>query len=246
MARRIALIANTAAYLGPDLARMLADRDHDLVIGDPAPELVAELSERGATVEVVSGVSDLIDPSSSQRLVEAALDRFGQIDAATAFTGAIVVGRFMNSSPADLARATSGCLEAPYHFLRAVTTPMVARREGQVLMLTSASGARTTPGAPLYSSVRAAANHLVRNVAAELASTGVQINALGTNFMDFPAFLEASGATDPDVRARIERQVPMGRLGTLEECAALCAAFLDGSNRFVTGQFLANDGGWSV
>ncbi len=246
MSRRVALIANASAYLGPDLARVLADRDHDLVIGDPAPGLVDELEARGAAIEVVTGVGDLIDPTSSERLVTAALDRFGHVDSATAFTGAIVIGRFVNSSAADLARAVSGCLEAPYHFLRAVTTPMVERGEGQVLMLTSASGARTTPGAPLYSSVRAGANHLVRNVAAELAATGVQINALGTNFMDFPAFLEASGATDPDVRAKVERQVPMGRLGTLEECAAMCAAFLDGTNRFVTGQFVANDGGWSV
>ena len=53
------------------------------------------------------------------------------------------------------------------------------------------------------------------------------------------------GATDPEVRARIESRVPMGRLGTLEECAALCAAYLDGTCGFVTGQFVAHDGGWS-
>ncbi len=246
MSRRIALIANTGAYLGPDLARELAGRGHDLVIGDPAEGLVAELEERGAAVEVVTGVADLIDPESSARLVAAALDRFGHIDAATAFTGAIVIGRFLNSSASDLTRAISGCLEAPYHFLRAVVAPMAERGSGQVLMITSASGARTTPGAPLYSSVRAGANHLVRNVAAEVAPRGVQVNSLGTNFMDFPAFLEASGATDPAVRAKIEGQVPMGRLGTVQECAAMCAAFLDGTSGFVTGQFLANDGGWSA
>ena len=81
--------------------------------------------------------------------------------------------------------------------------------------------------------------------AREVAGDGVQVNALGTNFMDFPAFLEASGATDPDVRARIEGHVPLKRLGTLEECAALAAAYLDGTCGFVTGQFVAHDGGWS-
>ncbi len=246
MTRRVALIANASAYLGPDLARQLAARGHDLVIGDPADGLIAELEGLGAAVESVSDVVDLSDPESSSRLVAAALDRFGHIDAATAFTGAIVIGRFLNSSADDLARATKGCLEAPYHFLRAVVPPMVEREQGQVLMITSASGARTTPGAPLYSSVRAAANHLVRNVAAEIAPKGVQVNSLGTNFIDFPGFLEASGATDPEVRIKVEKQVPMGRLGGLAECASMCAAFLDGSSGFMTGQFLANDGGWSV
>ena len=83
-------------------------------------------------------------------------------------------------------------------------------------------------------------------MAREVADTGVQVNALGTNFMDFDAFLAASGADDPEVRAVVESKVPVGRLGTLEECAALCCAYLDGSCGFVTGQFVAHDGGWSA
>ena len=47
------------------------------------------------------------------------------------------------------------------------------------------------------------------------------------------------------LRARIEAQVPLKRLGTVEECAAASMPFLDGTSTFVTGQFLAFDGGWS-
>jgi 3-oxoacyl-[acyl-carrier protein] reductase len=86
---------------------------------------------------------------------------------------------------------------------------------------------------------------LVRNVAGEVARHGVQVNALGTNFMDFPEFLRASGATDPEVRAKLEAAVPMRRLGTVEECAAIAAAFLDGTSGFMTGQFLGFAGGWA-
>ena len=64
-----------------------------------------------------------------------------------------------------------------------------------------------TPGAPLYSAARAGATMLAKNVAAEVASTGVQVNVLGTNFMDFPEFLRASRAEDPEGRARVEAQV---------------------------------------
>src|SRR5215510_13870087 len=101
-----------------------------------------------------------------------------------------------------------------------------------------------TPRAPLYSAVRAAANHLVRNVAGEVARKNVQVNALGTNFMDFPEFLRATGGTDPKVREALEAAVPMKRLGTVDECAAMCAIFLDGTSRFTTGQFVAYAGGW--
>ncbi len=193
---------------------------------------------------MVTGVRDLSDAVSSEHLVQAALRRFGCIDSAVAFTGRIVVGRFLRSSIEDLRDAMTGCLEGPYNFLRAVVPVMVDQGHGQVLVFTSAAGARPTPGAPLYSSVRAGANMLVRNVAAEVVGQGVQVNAVGTNFMDFPAFLKANRAEDDEGRARVEAMVPMGRLGTLEELAHFAAPFVDGTSRFTTGQFVAFAGGW--
>jgi 3-oxoacyl-[acyl-carrier protein] reductase len=243
--RRVAVVGNADLYAGPALARALAGRGHDLVLGDPGDELVAELEAAGAAVEPVRGVADLSDPASAPALADAALARFGRIDAAVAFSGIIVTGRFLQSSIDDLRRVERTCLEAPYHFLKAVVAPMVEAGEGQVLLITSAAGARPTPGAPLYSAARAGATMLARNVAGEVARNGVQVNAVGTNFMDFPGFLEASGATDPAVRAKLEAQVPLGRLGTMDEFAAFCMAFVDGSSRFTTGQFVAYAGGWA-
>ncbi|MEA3057147.1 MAG: 2-keto-3-deoxy-L-fuconate dehydrogenase [Actinomycetota bacterium] len=244
MTKRIALVSDAAGYVGPNLARLLAGRDHDLVVGDPAPGLVDDLRATGAEVEVVEGVRDLSKAESSERLVAAALDRFGRIDSAVAFTGRIVVGRFLRSTIDDMRAALTGCVEAPYHFLRTVVPPMVEEGAGQVLVFTSAAGARPTPGAPLYSSARAGANMLVRNVAAEIVDKGVQVNAIGTNFMDFPEFLKANRAEEPEGRARVEAMVPMGRLGTLDELAHFSMAFVDGTSRFTTGQFVAFAGGW--
>jgi 3-oxoacyl-[acyl-carrier protein] reductase len=240
----VALLANGSFYVGPALSRLLAAKGFDLVLGDPEPTLVAELEGLGASVEAVQGVANLAKPEAAPTLVEAGLARFGRIDSATAFSGQIVVGRFLKSSIDDLHRAVEGCLDAPYHFLRAVVPPMVEAGSGQVLVITSAAGLRPTPGAPLYSAARAGATMLTRNVAAEVASTGVQVNAVGTNFMDFPEFLQASGATDPEVRAKIEQQNPMGRLGTMEEFASFCLPYVDGTSRFTTGQATAYAGGW--
>jgi len=243
--RRIAIVSDAAMYVGPNVARLLAERGHDLVIGDPADGVVDELTGLGATVEVVEGTRDLSKPDASERLVKAAIDRFGRIDSATAFTGHIVVGRFLRSTLDDMRAALTGCVEAPYNFLRAVVPVLVEQGEGQVLVFTSAAGARPTPGAPLYSAARAGANHLVKNVALEVAGKGVQVNALGTNFMDFPEFLAANRVIDDESRARVEAMVPMGRLGTLDELAHFAMPFIDGTSRFTTGQFVAFAGGWA-
>lgn len=243
--RRVGLLADASAYVGPAMARAWAQRDHDLVLGDPAPGLVEELEATGARVVAVTQVRNQARADAAPRLVSAALDEFGRIDAAAAFSGQIVGGRFMDSTADDLATVVQGCLEAPYRFLRAVAEPMVAARSGQIVVITSAAGARPTPGAPLYSAVRAGATMLVKNVAMELARTGVQVNALGTNFMDFPEFHAAAGTHDPDVRAAVEAQVPMKRFGTVDEFAHFSMAFLDGGSGFTTGQFVAYAGGWA-
>ncbi|MEX2395160.1 MAG: SDR family oxidoreductase, partial [Actinomycetota bacterium] len=182
MSRRVALISAAAGYVGPDLAKLLATRGHDLVLGDAPDDVIADLRETGADVVNVTGVGNLAAPSSSQRLLDAALDRFGRVDSATAFTGRIIVGRFLKSTLDDMRAVNEGCIEAPYNFLRALVPQMIEQEGGgQVLVLTSAAGARPTPGAPLYSSARAGANMLVRNVAAEVADRNVQVNAIGTN-----------------------------------------------------------------
>lgn len=69
--RRVAVVTDASFYVGPDLARLLAQRDHDLVLGDPSPDLVAELVDLGADVEAVSGARDIAKPESSARIVAA-------------------------------------------------------------------------------------------------------------------------------------------------------------------------------
>jgi len=244
-ARRVAVVADAAHYVGPELSRLLAARGHDLVLGDAPAELVTELESTGATVVVVEGVSSLANAESATALVNAALETFGRLDAGAAASGRIIPGRFVDSTEEQFQKILAGCMMAPYHFLKAVVPPMVEQGSGQILVITSAAGARPTKGAALYSAARAGATMLVKNVAGEVARTGVQVNAVGTNFMDFPEFRVATGADDPDVRAQVEAQVPMRRLGTMPEFAAFCGIFLDGTSNFTTGQFVAYAGGWA-
>ena len=243
--RRVAVLNDGSFYVGPPLARFLAARGHDIVVGDPAPGLLEELHALGARTIGVPGVRNLRTPQEAQSLVDAALKDFGRIDCAAMASGIIVTGSIIKSTREDLDKVYEGCMVAPYEFLKAVLPPMKEQGSGQVLIITSASGARPTPGAPLYSSMRAGASMLAKNAAGEMARFGVQVNAVGTNFMDFPEFLRASGATDAETRKKIESQVPLGRLGTLDEFASFCMPFLDGTSTFVTNQFVTFSGGWS-
>lgn len=232
MSRRVALVTDTTMHLGPDLARELIVRGHDLVIGEPAVGLVQELEALGGEVAAVDGVADLSDPASIQTLTDRALDQFGRLDAACVRTGKIVTGSVFDASV--------------LHTLPAVIPPMIEAGAGQVVIVTSATGNKPAIGAPIYSATRAAANMLIRATALSIAKSGVTLNAVGTNFLDYPSFRAATGADDPEVRSAIEEQVPMGRLGSPREVAQFCAALLDGNSQFQTGQFFSLAGGWDT
>ena len=240
----VALITAAGGYVGPALARLLARSGHRLVLHAPQPELVDDLSNSGTEIEVVRD-ADLLTAGGNNSLVAAALDRFGRLDAACFVTGDVVLGKFLEATPEQWERVKCANLDMVFHALRAALPPMVAAGRGQIVIFTSATGARPEPMVSLYSSTRAGANALVRAVGLEHAKDGVTVNAIGTNYMDVPVFLRASGADDPARRVQIEAQVPARRLGTMEELAEFTAVLLDGRSRFQTGQFFSYSGGWS-
>jgi 3-oxoacyl-[acyl-carrier protein] reductase len=256
--RPVAVITMATGYVGPALAATLATRGFDLVLqgadGDgsmvgvemPFADQVPALEARGAAVHLVTDV-DLTTREGNAELVARGLERFGRLDSACLVTGQIIVGKFLDMTVEQWERVKRMNLDMVFHGLQAVLPSMVAAGHGQVVVFTSATGARPDPITSIYGATRAGANGLVRAVGLEYARAGVQVNAIGTNYMDFPGFLKASRAdTDPERRAAIEGQVPMRRLGTMDELAAFTSVLLDGTNRFQTGQFFSFSGGWST
>ncbi len=158
----------------------------------------------------------------------------------------IVTGWFVEAAEEQWDFVKTANLDMVFHALQAVLPPMVEQGWGDVVVFTSAAGARPEPKVSLYSSTRAGANALVRAVGLEHARNNICVNAIGSNYMDFPGFVAATGADDPERRAQIERQVPARRLGTMEELSEFAAVLLEGKSRFQTGQFFSYSGGWST
>ncbi|HJM94204.1 MAG: SDR family oxidoreductase [Alphaproteobacteria bacterium] len=244
MSRRVALITDTNLHLGPDLARILAKREHDLILGDPSSGLVEEIEALGANVVSLSGLGDLADGSAIARLMAAGLERFGKLDAACVRTGRIIGGRFMDANLEELRSLQAVNQEAVFHSLQALLRVMLPTGQGQIVIVTSATGRQPLARA-LYAATRAGANMMVKAAALEVADQGVCINALGTAFLDYPGFIKANGCDDPEVRKAVEAKVPMKRFGQPAEIAHFAASLLDGGNRFQTGQFFSLSGGWS-
>ncbi len=244
--KRVVILADTQTHMMPALAREMANRNHDLVLGDAKDGLVDELTALGAKVEVVPDTADQTKEDTIQKLVDRAQDAFGGFDAACIRTGVHGDGTILDSTPKDCQIQYEGNFRSVYFALHALLPPLVEQRSGQVVINTSASGLRPAAFASLYSALRAGANALVRCAGQTVGPYGVTVNATGTYAMDYPSFLHDVGAdTDPAKRKEVENALPMRRLCKPEEAANFVATLIDGKGTFQTSQFFSIDGGWA-
>jgi 3-oxoacyl-[acyl-carrier protein] reductase len=237
--------------IGPHLARKFAELKYNLVVADVADGLPDELRKLGATKVVVvpgleqEGPNNESKPGAIQKVIDTAMKEFGGFDSAFIRT-AIHLGKPILEETAKNMQLSyeQNCLAVMFA-LQAVLPPLMEAGSGQVVVQTSATGEKPQPTMLSYSVMRAAANMMVRCAAMTAAPKGVCVNAVGTNFMNYPGFREAAGANDPKVFQKILDTIPMRRLGETEEAAHFTMALLDGYNMYTTGNFFPIAGGFN-
>jgi len=249
---RTAIVTDTQLNIGPDLASEFARRKYNLVIADVRKGLPDELRKLGAAeVVTVPGIEQEAPnhegrPGAIQKVVDVAMDKFGGYDSVfirTAWHGGKDI---LEETPEDMQTSyEQNCLAVMYA-LQAVLPPLIEAGGGQVVVQTSATGEKPHPGLMAYSVMRAAANMMCRCAALTVADKNVTVNAVGTNFMNYPGFKHTLGADkDPKIMEALLETIPVGRLGEMREAAHFCMALLDGYNMYTTGNFFPIAGGFN-
>ena len=247
--KRVAIINDALMQLGPPLALMLAERGHNLVIAQPAKGLVKACEAHGAKVIVVPGIeqegpNDESQPDSTQKLVDAAMKHFGGFDSAYIRTAIHHKGDVLNTTAEDMQKIYESNFFAVMDSLQSLMPPLMDAGSGQILILTSATGGQPYYDMMGYSAMRAGANMMVRCAAMTGAPKGVVVNAIGSNFMNYPDAIKTLGG--PDKMATISKKIPVGRFGETSEVAHTAVSLLDGRNMFATGMFIAMAGGYNI
>ena len=249
--KRVAIITDTQLNIGPYLAIKMAKANYNLVIADPKKGLPEELRALGAEVTVVPGLeqegpNNESKPGSIQKVVDAAMSKYGSFDSAFIRTATHEpAGTILDTTTEGMFKHYQQNYLAAMYALQAVLPPLMEAGAGQVVVQTSATGEKPQPTMMAYSTMRAATNMMCRCAAMTAAPKGVCLNVVGTNFMNYPGFREAAGAEDPKAFQKILNTIPLGRLGETEEAAHFTMALLDGYNMYTTGNFFPIAGGFN-
>jgi glucose 1-dehydrogenase len=206
---------------------------------------VAELDRVAGRVVAAGGRAhvfqgDLEDPSIPDQLVGSAVAAMGGLDAVVSNAGIVCPGMLVDTKVEDWDRIHAVNVRAPWLLARAAY-PHLMRSKGSMVVVASISGMHPYAGAGAYSTSKAALLMLVRQLAQEWATAGLRVNAVSPGMVRTP--LTEPIYSNEDLRRQREALVPMQRIGTPQEIAAIVEFLLSPTGSYMTGQNIAVDGG---
>ena len=122
---------------------------------------------------------------------------------------------------------------------RAVARPMLKRRAGSIVNMSSVVGVHGNAGQTNYAASKAGLIGLTKSLAKELGGRGIRVNAIAPGYIS----TELTDALPEPARDAILKSTPLGRLGTTDDVARAVRFLVSDASAFVTGHVLAVDGG---
>ncbi len=173
----------------------------------------------------------------------------GPVDILFNCAGIVHAGTVLEASEAEWDLAFDLNIKAQFRMIRAVLPAMIERKSGSIINMSSVVGPKKgAVGRAVYAASKAAVIGLTRAVAADYVAQGIRCNAICPGTVDSPSLhdrLRATGDYDAAMRAFVARQA-MGRLGHVDEIAALVCYLASDEAGFTTGCEHVIDGGWTT
>ena len=247
---KVAIVTGASRGLGKGIAVALAAEGCRIVTcargEDALKAAAAEVRARG--VEVLALPLDLTEAGAAQRLVDAALERFGRVDVLVNNIGGNRRKPFAETTDEDWDAVLDLNLKAHVRCSRAVIPAMKTGGGGAILFVSSIFG-REAGGAGLsiYNTTKSALISVAKIMALELAAAGIRVNSIAPGSIRFPGgSWDRRVKADPEgMKAFVAQNLPIGRFGTAEEIGDVAAFLVSERASLVTGACLNVDGGQS-
>lgn len=224
---KVAIVTAAGRGMGAAIARELASTGYRLALMSPSGA-AAELAQELGGVGLAGSVTE---PTDLQRLVDLAMEQYGQIDAVVNHTGHPPKGPLLEISDADWHKGLDMLMLNVVRMARLVT-PIMLARGGAIVNISTYAVFEPEATFPVSGALRAALASFTKIYADQYAAQGIRMNNL------LPGFIDSLPATEER-----RQRIPAGRYGTVDEIAKAARFLLSDDASYITGQNLRVDGG---
>lgn len=238
---KVAIVTGATRGIGKSIAEKFIQQGATVVFTyassvEKAQALEKELGTQGT---IKGFQSDAADYDAAQKLVEDVLAEFGQIDIVVNNAGITKDNLLMRMSLEDFEKVIQVNLNAAFNLTKAVIKPMMKKRQGSIINMSSIVGLKGNAGQANYAASKAGLIGFSKSVALELGSRNIRCNVIAPGFIE----TEMTEVLDPKTVEEWRNGIPLKRGGQPEDVANACVFLASELSSYVTGQVISVDGG---
>src|SRR4051794_5538759 len=237
---RNALVTGASRGIGRAIATQLAAQGATVVAaarGDHANDCVAEITGRGQHAEALS--VDVTDSAALERVPAGIVERHGRLDILISNAGITRDQLLMRMKRDDWDAVLATNLTATFVLTQAAMRPMLKQRGGRIIAIGSVVGQIGNAGQTNYAASKAGLIGFAKALAREVASRAITVNVVAPGMID----TDMTRAINENAKVDWAAQIPLGRLGTVDDVAAAVCFLASDEASYITGHVLAVNGG---
>ena len=242
---RVAVVTGGASGMGEAICHELGRRGHKVAVldidGQAAQRVSEELRAEGVTALAVT--VDVTDRSAVEEAFAKVRSELGPVGILVTSAGMVGFAPFIEITPESWQRIIDVNLTGTFHCCQVALPDMVAAGWGRIVMISSSSAQRGSPGMAHYAASKGAVITLTKSLAHEYASAGITVNNIPPSGIETPMQHQSQAEGNLPSNEVLARRIPMGHLGIGADIAAAVGFLCSEKAGFITGQVLGVNGG---
>jgi NAD(P)-dependent dehydrogenase (short-subunit alcohol dehydrogenase family) len=243
---RVAVVTGAASGMGLAIARHLAAAGDRVALLDLQADEALRAAEalRKAGAQAIGVGADVTDRGAVDAALGKVRAEFGPVAIMITAAGLDAFERFRDITPESWERVLGVNLTGTFHCLQAAAPDMTEARWGRMVTISSSSAQSGSPHMAHYVAAKCGVIGLTRALGLELARKGITVNCIPPGMIDTPMLRRAEADGDVVSLDKLaSMMIPVGRIGTPEEVAAMCGFLCSDEAAFITGQVIGVNGG---